>query len=309
MCNEVTTIRAMISEKTYAVKPQGAEVAAMRRAFHVFDGTPQELAHKVGQGHAFMCCESQGGVDSKAWRSQQLFALDFDNKVDAITAAEVRLRLHEHGLEPAFTYETYSFTTEHPRFRVVIALDEPYRDPLAAREAMAALLFLFPEADQACSDLARMFFGTGAHRVWTTDVVSRKAALDVLVSEVAVERERERERERAVAPAPIRVSREPRDSDVDLTVLKAEADLVGMAAAATDCAPSESGGTVYFHGRCPVCGHRDCFRVYPDSNTWRCYSGSNRGINGGSAIDYVMATEGLPNTSAGIAAAIDTLRR
>jgi hypothetical protein len=306
MCDGQIVIACMLSERAYPAKPMGYEVGAMRRAFRPFVGTPRDLARKVGAGHAFMCCEAEGGVDSSSWRSQQIFALDFDNKAgDRMTALDAAARLRLHGLAPAFAYETYSSTADAPRFRMTIALDEAYSDPAEAGEAIAALLWLFPEADQACRDLARMFYGSGSRAVWATGIVSPKGALDALVDEARAERD-------AVAAAsarPARRARAPHEGDIDLEALKASADLLGMAAAETDRAPRESGGIVYFHGRCPVCGHRDCFRIWPDTNTWRCFSESNRGIDHGSAIDYVMATRGLPDDAGGISAAIDILRR
>lgn len=40
---------------------------------------------------------------------------------------------------------------------------------------------------------------------------------------------------------------------------------------------------------CPICGHNDCLRYYPNSNSFYCF-GSNGNI-GGSIIEYIMATK------------------
>lgn len=42
---------------------------------------------------------------------------------------------------------------------------------------------------------------------------------------------------------------------------------------------------------CPICNHNDCFRYYPDSNSWYCYSTDHE--SGGSIIDFVMEYENL----------------
>ena len=302
------TLRCMLSEKAYSKKPQGPEVGAMRRAFRVFDGTIHDLAYAVGSGHAFMCCEAAGGVDAGSWRGQQLFALDFDQKGEPVALSDVLERMECYGLAPAFAYETYSSTEQCRRFRVVLASDERFDDAEAAASATGALLELFPEADQACSDLARMFYGTDKRAVWIAGNSVPKATLDAIGRAYAGRRAREA----AAGRGGFRRNRPTGGFDVgssaDLDELKRDADLLGMAAAATDLAPRESGGIVYFHGRCPVCGHRDCFRFYPAGNRWKCFSESNRGIDHGSVIDYVMAVEGLPETSAGVARAIAVLR-
>lgn len=300
------TLRCMLSEKAYAAKPQGPEVGAMRRAFRAFEGSIHELAHALAIGHAFMCCEAEGGVDAAAWRGQQLFALDFDQKGDAITLSDVVDRMECYGLAPAFAYETYSSTEQCRRFRVVIASDARFDDAGGAADTVGALLELFPEADQACSDLARMFYGTDKRAVWIAGDSVSKAVLESIGRAYAAKKRREAEANSNHTQCKgARACRS--DKDCDLEALKRDADLLGMAAAATDLAPRESGGIVYFHGRCPVCGHRDCFRYYPEDNGWKCFSESNKGIDHGSVIDYVMAVENLPESSYGIARAIAEL--
>lgn len=97
------------------------------------------------------------------------------------------------------------------------------------------------------------------------------------------------EAERAQAPrgeaAP---AREP---DPELEQMKKEADLLALIRADTGEQGEQSGGIIYFRGRCPVCGHNDDLRYYPDSNEWACFSASNRsGKRGGTIVDYLMAS-------------------
>jgi hypothetical protein len=40
---------------------------------------------------------------------------------------------------------------------------------------------------------------------------------------------------------------------------------------------------------CPVCGHRDCFTVYPNSNSWYCFSSQHN--SGGSLINLINEIE------------------
>lgn len=52
-------------------------------------------------------------------------------------------------------------------------------------------------------------------------------------------------------------------------------------------------------GTCPVCGHEDCFRYYPESNSWSCFSESNAtGYNGGTYLEYLKAVHGYDDRNA-----------
>ena len=81
------------------------------------------------------------------------------------------------------------------------------------------------------------------------------------------------------------------DDHDEMAAMLAEVDLLGMVQADTGARGRKSGGTVYFRGECPICGHRDCFRYYPDTNSWTCFGASNAtGYEGGSALEYFKAT-------------------
>lgn len=50
---------------------------------------------------------------------------------------------------------------------------------------------------------------------------------------------------------------------------------------------------------CPVCGHRDCFRFYPATNTWACFGASNAtGYRGGGFIEYRKAAHRMSDVEA-----------
>lgn len=101
---------------------------------------------------------------NKNWQSQSLFALDFDN---GITFEEVLERLKDYGLDCAFSYSTFSSSIEHQKFRVVWQVNEVITDRKFRDEIQQALFFLFPEADKACSDASRIYFG-GKELVYTS---------------------------------------------------------------------------------------------------------------------------------------------
>ena len=120
---------------------------------------------------------------------QQVFGLNFDNAVEVFDAdgkplkdanghivkrpleegengyldpLEALRRCYGNGLEPLCLYWTFSATLDplHHRFRIVIAMDEPVTDLAKAEEILDKLLTLFPEADQKCRNVNRLFLGT-----------------------------------------------------------------------------------------------------------------------------------------------------
>lgn len=69
-------------------------------------------------------------------------------------------------------------------------------------------------------------------------------------------------------------------------------DLLSLAQADTGETGRRSGNRVDFHS-CPLCGHKDCFTVYTDTNTCACFSESNENADdhkqaaGGNVLDYL----------------------
>lgn len=90
------------------------------------------------------------------WRKQKLFFLDFDK---GITPEEVRERFQEFDIAPNAYYHTFSHTADAPRFRVILMLDEYIQNSKLAKYIIISLLKIFPEADQNCSGLERIYLG------------------------------------------------------------------------------------------------------------------------------------------------------
>lgn len=92
--------------------------------------------------------------------------------------------------------------------------------------------------------------------------------------------------------------------DSEIKELLASVPLIDIVRRGTGEQGRETGGRVYFHN-CPICGHRDCFSVYLETNSWSCYSSSNTtGYTGGSLLEYLMARYGYS-----ISEAVAELRR
>jgi hypothetical protein len=57
-------------------------------------------------------------------------------------------------------YITPSYTVDKPRFRILFRLATPETDSVRLRKINRGLLMLFEQADQACKDPTRIFYGT-----------------------------------------------------------------------------------------------------------------------------------------------------
>lgn len=111
----------------------------------------------VGQGRSFCPALFKGGKRlNDNWLQQDVFMLDFDDNTDYNLVVE---RFEQYGINPNVLYTTFSDTPEHRKFRVVLFLNKTIKDPLKAKELILSLLWVFPEADIAVKDFARLSFG------------------------------------------------------------------------------------------------------------------------------------------------------
>ncbi|MEM9220756.1 MAG: hypothetical protein AAGD25_41365 [Cyanobacteria bacterium P01_F01_bin.150] len=120
--------------------------------------TVQELSEKVVQPYGFTWVAShfEGKRKNSNWKSQSVFALDFDN---GITFEAVSDRLKDYGLSCCFAYNTFSDSPELAKFRVVFQLGEVITDREVRRSIQLSLEALFPEIDKSCKDENRIFYG------------------------------------------------------------------------------------------------------------------------------------------------------
>jgi hypothetical protein len=96
-----------------------------------------------------------GGRSNDNWVSQQIFALDFDN---GFTPEEAIDRLDLYSLSAQVIYTTFSDTPEKRKFRLVFILDTNITKKDTRDWIVTKLLGLFPEADKAVKDAARLFY-------------------------------------------------------------------------------------------------------------------------------------------------------
>ena len=302
----------MATNTQYRDKPRGIAIACARKNMRVVGADETKFCDMIANGHAWTPGVLVGGSTRDDWASQQLIGLDFDNSIierdvkpykkralradeaGYISAREVFQRLMDVGITPMCIYYSYSSSKDNPRYRMVLCLDEACEDPDVMHMAIERLLYLFPEADSSCSDIARLFFGTNGevHRVWNA-AVARSDYHRTDIRDILKLPEKPKDVFRVYQAQKKRETYKNAANHVDVDKLIADTDLLAIVQRDTGECGHKSSKYVKFDV-CPICGHHDCFAFNPETNSWVCFSSSNMsGRGGGSVIDYVMARDGL----------------
>ena len=153
-------IALMIDMKEYAKKPQGQEVGAIQNRLKATTTTPEGLIDYIGKGCSFKPA-LLSGKGNNDWLSQQVIAVDFDNRANI---DEELNRCSKLKKDPYFAYTTFSHTAEHHKFRLVFILDEPIKDKQEATDILKLFKATFPNADRSKFALSSLFFGGHIYR-------------------------------------------------------------------------------------------------------------------------------------------------
>lgn len=143
----------MLETEGHTSKPTNA--GSVRAHMKLTDLTINELANALVSGHSMYCHESVG-MKAIDWRSQKIFALDFDDNSDH---DEIIHRLIDCGIKPCFGYTTFSDSAEWHKFRLVFNSNTLITIPAIRRVITHAFMIICPECDKACKDAARLIYG------------------------------------------------------------------------------------------------------------------------------------------------------
>ncbi|MDY5627157.1 MAG: hypothetical protein SPF92_06130, partial [Clostridia bacterium] len=139
-------------------KPDKNEIAGINKRLSA-DSKDVEwplFCNLVGNnGHSFCISDFYGERKNSNFKSQQIFALDFDNTA---VYDDIKVRAEKYRLPIALSYETFS-SKNRSSFRVVFLLDAAVTDTETSNSVTQMLMEIFYECDRKCSDHARMFFG------------------------------------------------------------------------------------------------------------------------------------------------------
>ena len=280
-------IKVHIDPKGYDEKPSGKEIGGIKSRLQK-DTSPslvtlEELVQKVETGHSI----SPGimeGMSAKDWKEQQLFMVDIDNEEDGpiLRIKDAKAICHDNGLSPAFYYQTFSHTKEHPKFRLAFVMDKPITDEGMRKYIMETLVNLFPQSDKSCVNADRIFHGTNK----SAKLLNENGRISWEdIEAVSFPTHPEEHRSGHASHTEMR-------SDSELNELVRNFDLFGYLKERNGRFRRTSKGVV-FHN-CEICKRHDNLMYVEETNTFCCRSEDK----GGSIIDYLKYTEGLTTAQA-----------
>lgn len=156
-----------IDSVAYEIKPDKKQVGEIQNRIGGCkrNVTVEQFIQAIENGTSFKAAALNGNKNAD-WQSQQVFALDIDNddasikKHGLLTPEEACNRFSDLGVPPVFYYSSFSSTEEKPKFRLIFIVKNPVTDIRVRNAIQMALMNIMPEADKACKDLSRLFFGT-----------------------------------------------------------------------------------------------------------------------------------------------------
>lgn len=235
----------------------------------------EELINKIKLGYSISPGVMVNGMSSNNWTEQSLFMIDIDNNETEIPILELHRAIEickNNNVLPIFSYYTFSHTKQIPKYRLAFLLDKPINDMVIREKIVSTLIDLFPQSDKACKNADRIFLGTNK-QVNIYNLNNRIKTDDIL----------------RIAPKPNANLNSNNTLSCNLTNAQKTFDLLGYMC--RDNQISHTTNDITYFKTCSICGHKDCLRYYPKTNTFYCY-GANGSV-GGSIIDYLMANEKL----------------
>ena len=308
-------LRMNIDTGEYKEKPSAYAGAIRKRlckAESIREVTPEQLIECVKRGRTFTPAEMTG-TTGDTWQSQQVICADIDNDtgekdadgrkicIDSpMTPERAREVMKKYGIDPYFMYYSFSNTEQHPKFRIVLILDEPLTDPAAAEDLTARFTGIFSADIEKCADTgtrdnARLFFGGRSNSVFYVSGQTTSSTLLQALPEVKEETPTEATRTPAELPKAWQgytstasqngAQRTHSDLQRQFEADKANFDLAAFVANVTGSRPVKKGRNLFFNP-CPICGHNDDFQV--TGSVYNCHSSSPNGGTRGSVIDFLM---------------------
>ncbi len=160
---EIITVN--IDNVEYNEKPKGSYIGLIskRVADNKENITLSEFADRVGnKGTSFVKSLVENGRCKENFVSQKLLILDFDQEINfEISYEEFCERCTTYNIPYMFTYKTFSCDSRKKffKFRAVFVMEILITSVEFANAVNILFQKLFPEADSACTDVTRLFFG------------------------------------------------------------------------------------------------------------------------------------------------------
>ena len=168
-------LRDLIQQKVKPTKSINGQIVERLKQIEAVDEVSiEELANIIKSGQTFTPSYMKSGDDgkcNKAWLSQSIFALDFDNSMtvngdkvpvpNQITPTQVQERLKNYGLKCCLIYTSFSNTIDWNKFRVIFQVEEVIMNPIDAMCTLLYFKYIFEkEIDEICLSISHHFHGS-----------------------------------------------------------------------------------------------------------------------------------------------------
>ncbi len=274
-------MKLMVDKVEFKSKPSGNEIAQIQNRFKdentLKEISVTELFDYIKKGYTFVPGVTKGGAKNENWEQQQVIFIDVDNddRNNILTPKQAISKFKEKNIEVLGYYHTFSSTNEIPRYRLILLLDKPITEK-SKMEFILKTLIDYIGGDNACKNLARIFYGTNGDE---KEVILLNSGATITFDEIISLNNQ---------------IQKAKDYGNDLNKLVKKFDLL-------EYMKKDNNVTYISNDRvnfetCSICGHKDCLRYYPKTNSFYCF-GKN-GNTGGTIIEYLMATKNMDKKEA-----------
>jgi len=126
----------------------------------------KQLAEFLSNGQTFAPAIFKDNIrKNDTFISTQIFALDFDDNQEPTDKIKL---FADYGIKTNILYYSFSHTEAHKKFRLVFVIDTEITDRKMRDKIQLALMDIAFDADKACKDVARMFYGTNRKAIILT---------------------------------------------------------------------------------------------------------------------------------------------
>lgn len=279
---QLPTYKIMIDNVPVKEKPENAGII-INRLNVIKEVTIPQLFKYLSLGYTVRPGILNGTTEND-FKQQEFIFIDVDNdiKKDTITTLDETLSIFKkYSLNPIGYYYSFSHTKEYPRYRIIFRIEKPITESIKIKLLLSSITNLIPNADTSCTTVAKIFYGTnkGYEILDVKAVITLEQVEDLIATTVA---------------ATSKDSGKKNSFNKDLSQLIKNYNFYEHLC--NESKVLRKGSNYIAFDVCPICGHNDCLRYYPKSNSFYCFGSS--GNVGGSIIEYLMETKKMDRKEA-----------
>ncbi len=272
---QLPTYKIMVDNVPVKEKPENAGII-INRLNAIKEVTIPQLFKYLSLGYTVRPGILNGTTEND-FKQQEFIFIDVDNdiKKDTITTLDETLSIFKkYNLNPIGYYYSFSHTKEYPRYRIVFRIEKPITESIKIKLLLSFITNLIPNADTSCNTVVKIFYGTNkSYEILDANAVITLEQVESLIATTITATSKDNDKKNSF--------------NKDLNQQIKDFDFYSYLCNETKTL--RKGSNYIAFDVCPICGHNDCLRYYPNSNSFYCF-GSNGNV-GGSIIEYLMETK------------------